>query len=1157
MQNSSKITASTNINPPHRRLRIARALLILSALFSASAADGDADTIPAVFFSHEKRSFKSIDSLAAALFGDSGKPQLTMPPGMISNANASDGGNLTVTGYKSFGVSIGELGEVNLEQGLEAEISGEIRPGTALRAKLSDQGSSLDGSTREISEFDMMFIELTNKNFTVTAGDQFALWPKDGILSAQKKIVGISAEVRPKGRLSVSAFGSFSGGNHTVQTVRGRDGAQGPYYLTGDGSANIVTPIEGTVRARLNGKDLSEGASEDFTVDYDIGAVTFNPRVLVCQDDFIRIEYEYKSFDYRRTFAGGGAAFHAKDSAFSISGAVWSESDDKNHPVEMQLSSREVEMLKNSGGDPAACVSSTARPVHPLDVAKMSVYYPLYKKAYDGAAQDTILVYAPYDPLKPEDTHGFHTARFTRIQAGAAGADYVIDTAVGRGQFVYRYAGAGLGDHTALAPLPAPMRESAGEIIARLKLPYVNASLNLVGKEVDRNLFSEMGDGSNLSSAAMFTLSAGERRVDKRALWADFDYRYRSRAFSNEVFSVDERKEGWDVDGISGGADGADIVDKSEGRQFQSWESTVGGAVMKGAALNVGAGQSFVDSLAETEKASVDAEAHFVPDKLKLDIGAALFKHRLSDIDFSHRRHGKLFARPSPKWEAALEYKDEWRKDTSGRGGGHFSGTLEAAYLPAKLLQSFNFTQYARGDGLLESADTGYAVTWSQSAAAAPLDRWKLTGDSRWRHTKINGQGSASTFLMSAASEVESTKKSGLSSRQEYRVNQELASRFEQKMFYIGKGLGTHAYDSAAGEFRPSVNGDYIVQEVEIYDNTSLMPVRKTVLSGDWHFRPIKKISGILGDLSWSGVLSLEEHVDSRNGSAASYIPGLMSIFSGDNGGAPSSISTMPIASTISTSQIVTTAATASTVLTESSLSTEPPAIVPPYPNYSDLSYRQDIDYNVQGSPYKSRLYLLPSLRIVRGYREPAFDMGLLVERKKNRLLLSVEPRYLSVSRENLPSSRSGQQGEFGLSDASAELIQSVGQGGRFEFYIRERGGRIFDSGKNRAAAPSIPLDSGVYMQIRPGILHRPAKGGAAELSYTFSYVPYAGEMDYRMAGGQSRGTSHIVAFVSDVDAGKHFSLSGMYRGELTRKPEEKMFAPMTHVFSLQVKAFL
>jgi hypothetical protein len=265
-----------------------------------------------------------------------------------------------------------------------------------------------------------------------------------------------------------------------------------------------------------------------------------------------------------------------------------------------------------------------------------------------------------------------------------------------------------------------------------------------------------------------------------------------------------------------------------------------------------------------------------------------------------------------------------------------------------------------------------------------------------------------------------------------------------------------------------------------------------------------------------------EEHVDASNHSAASYIPGYLSLFPPDDDGVD-----------------VDTSAGA----------------VSPHPTYTDISYRQDIDYHVSGSIYKSRLYLLPGLRFVRGYREPTFETAVKTERKKGRLLLSAEPKFLSIKREPKRSANNNFSNELNLRDVSVELIQSIEFWKTFEFYIHERGGRIFNNGQERELP--IPFDSSAYFQIKPGVAHRPKTGGVTELSYTFSYVPYGYELDYRMAGGQRRGTSHIITLFSDIDAGKHFNLSGLYRGELSKTPGEEKFAPMTHVFSLRVKAFL
>ena len=130
----------------------------------------------------------------------------------VSLLNQSE--NLNVSGYKSISVAAGNLGQISLEQGLDVQIGGELRPGTELKAHFSDQGSTLDGVTREISEFDMIYVTLSDPKFDILAGDQYINWPMQGILSGQKKIKGLSVSVHP-GLFSMGAFGALSGGNFT------------------------------------------------------------------------------------------------------------------------------------------------------------------------------------------------------------------------------------------------------------------------------------------------------------------------------------------------------------------------------------------------------------------------------------------------------------------------------------------------------------------------------------------------------------------------------------------------------------------------------------------------------------------------------------------------------------------------------------------------------------------------------------------------------------------------------------------------------------------------------------------------------------------------------------------------------------------------------
>jgi len=82
---------------------------------------------------------------------------------------------------------------MNLEQALDVTLSGDVAPHTTLSGHLTDQGTNIEG-TRELSDFDRIYVALDNARYSIVVGDQYAYWPvAAGIFSGdQKKLTGIS-----------------------------------------------------------------------------------------------------------------------------------------------------------------------------------------------------------------------------------------------------------------------------------------------------------------------------------------------------------------------------------------------------------------------------------------------------------------------------------------------------------------------------------------------------------------------------------------------------------------------------------------------------------------------------------------------------------------------------------------------------------------------------------------------------------------------------------------------------------------------------------------------------------------------------------------------------------------------------------------------------
>lgn len=889
--------------------------------------------------------------------------------------------NLSVSGYKSLLVSMGSFGEVNLEQGLDVRIGGEIRPGTEINAHLSDQGSTLDGATREISEFDMIYVTLTDPLYNITVGDQYMEWPFKGILSGQKKIKGISASLTPR-NFQIGAFGALSGGTFTIENFKGQNGIQGPYYLKGKGEAGLITPVGGTVRIEVNGKTLEEGEDKDFTVDYDLGTFTFNPKLLIKDEDLIRVEYEYKMFDYQRVFSGATAGYSTPDSSFSVKGVLWSEYDNKNHPIDLDLSAGDKASLAAAGDSPP--FGSTAQLLNRNDVPTYDAVYALYKKVFNSSGKDSFFVHKRYDPFNRADIDSFYLVWFRDL--GDNQGDYVsTDSTVG-GDVVYSYAGPGKGNFSPTAPLPAPKRTTNGEVMAKLSLPYLKSTVNVAGQEFDKNLFSSRDDGDNLGSQAYATLLAGNKDYKNRSLWTGGDYRYISKKFNGEALSDFERKDQWDDRSTS---------DSASERQI--WNSFLGTTVLPGVSTELAYGQNRDDSILENDKFSDNTRLSW-KELLILNYDISYIRHFLYPLAGFTRKETATTSLTLGNHEFKLLYNDEWREDTAGLGWGLIGGGMEYFFTPLQLRQSFTYNQGRMGDkGLLSSQDTGSYFLYEGSLNRKILPGWTLSGSGEFMKKDIKNRETSTTALVDVNSNV-APEKTGFTSTQHYRTSSEKASRFIQVPVYAGKGLGTYIFDSTLNEYVPHIPGDYNLIQKELTDQASSERIRKTSLEFTWSYHPLKKIQGILRDLYWRGSLISEEHLDADEKGVLSWIPGLYSLGSYFGGKEPSRSS------------------------------------------YTDVSYRQELEWQPDSSikGVSAHLYILPSYKKIRTYIEPGMDIGLGGGVDRKRLFIGDESRWIFVEHDDSASSN------YKFSDLNSELTEKIHLPRDFELYLKECAGMAF-----------------------------------------------------------------------------------------------------------------
>lgn len=996
------------------------------------------------------------------------------------------GEKLSVSGYKSVGISLGSLGQMNVAQGLDVTVFGRVAPNTELSAHLSDQGSSFEGTTREISELDLIYITLTNPRFTTTVGDQYVRWPVQGMLSESKKIKGISGRFTPD-KFTAGGFGALSAGKFAVETIQGRSGLQGPYQLTGNGEPDIITPIGGTVRVSVDGKDLEEGEDKDYVVDYDLGTITFTPNFLVTDDQIIRVEYEYKTFDYQRVMVGTDVGFAGGDSALTVRGALWYETDNKDQPIDLDIPPGARDSMKTIGDKPFE--HPVSRPVDPQDVAEYDRLYHLYKPALDSVNNRRYFRYTPFDPDSPGNNRNFYRVEFRRVPAGAG--EYVVDSTDYRGP-IYRYVGPGNGGVTADLEFPLPRSTAVGEIQADIRpVEWLEAHVGVAGQSVDKNLFSDRDDDDNNGAAGNVSLRLGRRRHDQRSLWFQGDHHLVTRRFAREVFTAHEERDEWHRE-----------EPDTAGVRRQVWQAGGGATVLPGVSAALSYGQYRRESRIETDRIRGEARVQ-VGQRLLARYHGSFFRHPLSTVQRRSREDDLGVSLTLDRTEYTLRGFDEWRTAHGGYGRGHVGGEAGFRLEPLTLDQTLRYTEFRAGREDVLSPDTGSALLWKQSLAWEPLPSWKLSGRSAWRIHRI-GVDTISTVLVHATNEV-TLPHSGFATRQDYRINSERASVVIQVPEFVGKGLGSESYNDTLDEYTPDEKGSYYTYERQVYDNSSDRRVRKTNLRASWSFSPQRRrLGGILADLKWRGVVSIEEQVAADSAPpGVSWIPGFLT-------------------------------------LSEQ----YPDSLVP----FSYCYYRQSVSWNPDSMPgYHGDLRLKPWARRSRTYREEGIEGRLGVDRSLEQWFFRGEGSGTRFRQRPLGLGTE----RFTATDISVQLTQKYLLPHDLGVYVKETAGRA------RKAAPDTEEGYGRYFLVKPGLSWQPFGRGWAEASYTFASVDMPAALDYRMAQGFSRGTSHVIDVFADVRIGEHFNLSASYRGEIIKAPDAAEYDEPLHVMSMEVKALL
>ena len=448
---------------------------------------------------------------------------------------------LVSNGAYTRGLSFGNNQNLAFNSNLNLQLGGRLGNDLEIQAALSDNSIPLqpDGTTRQLQEFDRVFVQLKRRNLSLTAGDYDLTRPQasgyftnyfkrlQGAMviadyglritdyglridpdSVQTPLIPVKpsegAEIstirNPQSTIRLAA--AVSRGKFARQIVAGREGNQGPYRLLGAEGERFIIVLAGTEKVYLDGQLLRRGLDDDYIIDYNLGEVTFTPRRLISKDSRIIIEFEYAVQTYLRSTLAANAAWKSRKSQFYFN--AYSEQDSRNAGGAQELSAAERSRLAQAGDnlqDAYASGIDTLDAEGGFDPGRV-----LYKSVDTLAcgAVTPVLVFS----VNPDSAR--YAARFTEVSAGQGNYVQVQTAANGR---VFRWVAPNpvtcqpTGNFEPVVRLIAPESRqlfAAGTETQLSKSTLVQAEIAVSNRDLNR--FSPLGNDDNTGLGGFFSL---------------------------------------------------------------------------------------------------------------------------------------------------------------------------------------------------------------------------------------------------------------------------------------------------------------------------------------------------------------------------------------------------------------------------------------------------------------------------------------------------------------------------------------------------------------------------------------------------------------------------------------------------------------------------
>ncbi len=416
-----------------------------------------------------------------------------------------DFGGLDYNGSFARGLSFGNSQDLVLNSSFNLQMAGRLADGIEILAAITDENIPLqpEGNTRQLREFDRVYVQLSKGKGKLIAGDYDLLRPHSYFMNYFKRLQGLSfrvaSEDKGKGVWSGDAGLAISRGQFARNQIQQQEGNQGPYRLRGNAGEQFIIVLAGTEKVWLDGRLMERGIETDYIIDYNRGEITFTNWRLITKDSRIIVEFEYADQSYLRSLTAFNVEYRRDKTR--IYANTFSQLDSRTSTGINPLTPEQRRVLAEAGDDFTAALSSSIDTLP--EFLPFRAQYRLTDTLAACGLRDTVLVFST-DPAEAR-----YTARFSFVGQGRG--NYVLDPGQVANERVYRWVDPDpitclpRGDFEPVIQLSAPQQQQLYTIGAEHRFAKQSAArAELALSRKDLNRFSTL-DSADDNGGAFFT----------------------------------------------------------------------------------------------------------------------------------------------------------------------------------------------------------------------------------------------------------------------------------------------------------------------------------------------------------------------------------------------------------------------------------------------------------------------------------------------------------------------------------------------------------------------------------------------------------------------------------------------------------------------------